>query len=148
MERKNVIFGSFSDVAEGGAAKRRAWTEIQLIMESNGVNRSVEYFRDSYWKNNRLTTMKKVDNGRKTGTGGGPNSKETEVDELVLQIIGKDSPAVVGLPVEESQPVADANDPINSSVDSFQSADESHPYFTCFALRPVKIAHSLGARRM
>ncbi|PSN51676.1 hypothetical protein C0J52_09596 [Blattella germanica] len=46
--------------------------------------------------------MTKVDNMKKTGTGGGLDSKLTEIDELVLQIIGKDSPVIDGLGVADS----------------------------------------------
>ncbi|PSN40415.1 hypothetical protein C0J52_19259 [Blattella germanica] len=44
----------------------------------------------------------KVDNMKKTGTGGGLDSKLTEIDVLVLQIIGKDSPVIDGLGVADS----------------------------------------------
>lgn len=49
-----------------------------------------------------LFFQKKYDNARKTGTGGGVDAKLTPVDEKVLEITGKDSPAVVSLGVAET----------------------------------------------
>ena len=42
--------------------------------------------------------MEKKDRRSKTGEGGGRGAKWTEVDELVLDIVGKDSAVVEGLP--------------------------------------------------
>lgn len=39
----------------------------------------------------------KVDNARKTGSGGGKTAILTELDNLVLDIIGKESPCILGL---------------------------------------------------
>lgn len=41
-----------------------------------------------------------MDNARKTGTGG--HGKMTEVDNMVLDIVGKESPIIIGLGVPES----------------------------------------------
>lgn len=41
--------------------------------------------------------MAKVDNANKTGTGGGKQSKFSELDRIILDIMGKDSPGVRGL---------------------------------------------------
>ncbi len=46
--------------------------------------------------------QKKVDNSRQSGAEGGPQCRLTEIDELVLSIIGRESPAVQGLLVTES----------------------------------------------
>jgi hypothetical protein len=43
-----------------------------------------------------------MDNSRQTGGEGGQDCKLTEVDNLVLLIVGKESPAVQGLNVKES----------------------------------------------
>lgn len=63
-----------------------------------------------------LYLQAKVDNAKRTGSAGGPSKKLTAVDELVLEILGKDSPTVVGLHVVdtleeviEEQPETSAN---------------------------------------
>lgn len=44
----------------------------------------------------------KVDNRRRTGTQGGAEAKYNEIDNIVLDIIGKDSPALQSLKVPET----------------------------------------------
>lgn len=46
--------------------------------------------------------QEKKDNRGKTGTGGGKDCKLTEVDHMILDIVGKESPVVEGLGVGES----------------------------------------------
>ncbi|XP_062550304.1 uncharacterized protein LOC134215066 [Armigeres subalbatus] len=46
--------------------------------------------------------MEKRDNARKTGTGGGYDAKTNDVDMLVYDILGKESPVLEGLSVPES----------------------------------------------
>nr|CAI5829971.1 unnamed protein product [Callosobruchus analis]CAI5854070.1 unnamed protein product [Callosobruchus analis] len=58
------------------------------------------YVRDTIWQNLKKTAMLKIDNAKKTGTGG--MGTLTEVDNMVLEIIGKESPVVCGLGVAES----------------------------------------------
>lgn len=60
------------------------------------------YFRDVSWPNLRRYSIDKRDRINKTGEGGGTKAKLTEVDELVLDIIGRDSAVVHGLLVEET----------------------------------------------
>ncbi|XP_050516645.1 uncharacterized protein LOC126891512 [Diabrotica virgifera virgifera] len=46
--------------------------------------------------------MKKVDNRRKTGSGGGTDSKFTEMDNVVLDILGPDNPILCSLGISET----------------------------------------------
>lgn len=49
-----------------------------------------------------LKLQVKVDNRRKTGSAGGSTCKLNEIDNLVLNTIGKDSPLVTSLGVPET----------------------------------------------
>ncbi|CAB3256954.1 unnamed protein product [Arctia plantaginis] len=46
--------------------------------------------------------MEKRDNRLQTGSGGGKKCKYDDSDEMILKIIGKDSPAIDGLQIPES----------------------------------------------
>lgn len=49
-----------------------------------------------------LFFQNKVDNTKQTGAAGGKNTKYNEIDNLVLDIIGKDSPTITSLNVPET----------------------------------------------
>ena len=59
-----------------------------------------------------------MDNAKRTGSGGGKDAKLTEVDHKVLDIIGKESPAVTSLNLPESYETTEGISPneTNSSV--------------------------------
>ena len=100
--RKEVIFGNFNTVVDGRKKKLDSWAEIKTVMSANGCEKTVSELRDVMWQNIRKTTMKKIDNSRQTGGEGGQECKLTEVDNLVLLIVGKESLAVQDLNVKES----------------------------------------------
>lgn len=102
LSRKSILFNSYDDFAEGKRKKRNAWEEIKVVMEMSGVKKYIDDWRDVVWRNIRSATMKKVDNKRQTGSGGGSDKKMTEIDELVLLIVGKESPVIEGLNVKET----------------------------------------------
>ena len=56
------------------------------------------YLRDTTWANLKRATVAKSDENRKTGSSG---KKLTEIDEAVLDIIGKTSATIVGMDVPE-----------------------------------------------
>ena len=86
--------------------KRKAWISIFENLRAHNVELTSKkdwtYFRDVSWPNLRRYSMDKRDRTNKTGEGGGKKAKLTEVDELVLDIIGRDSAVVHGLQVEET----------------------------------------------
>lgn len=102
LRRRDVLMGKFNDLADGKRKKLHAWTEIKSILAAQGVDRTIVQLRDTLWKNLRIAALKKVDESRKTGTGGGPERQLTDIDNLVLDIIGRGSAAVEGLDIEES----------------------------------------------
>ena len=46
--------------------------------------------------------QEKKDNSRKTGTGGGKKRQLHEADDMILEIVGRESPVIEGLAVRES----------------------------------------------
>ncbi|PAA48877.1 hypothetical protein BOX15_Mlig014637g1 [Macrostomum lignano] len=102
MER--CPYGKFDDYADGKKRKLQAWNKVQSIIVAHSVDKSVTQLRDMLWKNLRLGAIKKNDERRKTGSNGGLEAerKITKLDDLVLQIIRRESASVVGLSVEDS----------------------------------------------
>lgn len=68
-------------------------------MEANGFIKPYAYLRDAIWPNLRTRTLTKMDKSRRTGEE--PQEFDS-LDELVQEILGKESPTVVGLNVVES----------------------------------------------
>ncbi|PSN35711.1 hypothetical protein C0J52_24223 [Blattella germanica] len=85
--------------------KNKEWMNIHLKAQSLGIvplNKDMSYTRYTFWQNIRKNTMKKIDNRKQTGSGGGKDFKINEIDQLLLDIIRKDSPVVMGLPVADT----------------------------------------------
>lgn len=128
LHRKDILFGSFNDLSEGHRKKKQAWEDILTVLKCNGYHGDTTYckLRDNTWKNIRTATMKKVDNRKQTGAEGGPGNQLNDVDELVLQIVGKESPAVTGLPVAEST-VHQSTSPVNVTLQRADCSANSNP---------------------
>ncbi|XP_022190078.1 uncharacterized protein LOC111048489 [Nilaparvata lugens] len=67
-----------------------------------GPDKQWTYTRDVLWQNARKSTMKKVDNQKKTGSAGGPEWRLNTLDNIVLDIIGRDSSVLTDLGVAET----------------------------------------------
>lgn len=93
-ERKKVLFCRFDDVADGKRKKMRAWDDIRKIMEANGYVKSYTFLRDTDWSNQRTRTMAKRDKNNKTGAE--PQAFD-RMDELVFDIIGRETPVLTGM---------------------------------------------------
>ncbi|KAF2886079.1 hypothetical protein ILUMI_20095 [Ignelater luminosus] len=96
-ENKKMLFGKFSKKLTK-ADKDKKWEEITDKAKSLGVvegAKSWTYLRDITWKNWRKTALK-------AGRGSGDDTHVTEMDTIVYDIIGKDSPVLDGLPIPES----------------------------------------------
>ncbi|XP_063235645.1 uncharacterized protein LOC134538339 [Bacillus rossius redtenbacheri] len=103
-DKKETLFGPFSCTLTK-EMKTSCWKEIHTQCGSLGLvaaDKEWTYTRDVLWQNLKKSTMKKVDNRKKTGAAGGPDCKYAEVDILVLDIIGKDSPVIQSLGVTET----------------------------------------------
>lgn len=112
--RRDIIFCNFDNVLDGRKKKKNAWVEIQQVLKANGTDIEYHLLRDREWKNIRSATLKKLDNRRQTGSGGGAENVLNQLDELVVAIIGENSPVFQGLPVTES--VVDADEELTQSI--------------------------------
>lgn len=52
------------------------------------ANKDAKYVREVYWQNLRKRTMNKLDQSRKTGSGGGKCMILDDVDNIIIDIIG------------------------------------------------------------
>ncbi|KAL1493553.1 hypothetical protein ABEB36_009257 [Hypothenemus hampei] len=120
FENKAILFGKFSDTLTR-SEKRNKWEEIRNYAVATGLvtnDKDYVYVRNITWGNLRKKTLTKTDNSKQTGAGGGKEFIRTEIDVLVLDILGKDSPIIKGLGV------ADSSDGNNNNVDGCGEAIE------------------------
>ena len=81
-------------------AKQEAWEMIRSQLNGVGANiDSVKTLRDVLWANIRRSTLKKVSESKKTGSGG--SGELTELDETVLDILGRESANMEPVKVED-----------------------------------------------
>ncbi|KAL7634495.1 UNVERIFIED_CONTAM: hypothetical protein RMT77_006297 [Armadillidium vulgare] len=123
--RKEILFGSFSHTLTK-EKKCQTWMEIAEFAKSVCLiprDKEWTYARDVLWQNIKKATMAKRDNINKTGKGG--MGKFTEVDELVLDILGKESPLICGLGVRESMASTECASSV-SGVSNFLSPANIH----------------------
>lgn len=104
VPHKQLLFGRH-DFASGvtNAAKTMCWTKIhnKAIMAGYPVV-SVKHTRETLWDNMKRGTMKKVQLSNQTGEGG--SSRLTELDEAILDIIGRESAYLNGTGLEDDLP--------------------------------------------
>ncbi|CAG4993726.1 unnamed protein product [Parnassius apollo] len=83
--------------------KIEEWKNILITCQSLGFvppGKDYTYVRDTFYSNLKRATLSKRDNARATGTGGGKESILTPIDDLILEIISKDSPITNEIDVE------------------------------------------------
>lgn len=100
-QHKKVLFEKLSNDVTA-AKKKETWISIIEACRSNGFeivpeNKDWSYVRDHTWPNIKNYSMQKIDGNKKTGAAGGRSQKLKPIDELVLDIIGKESPIVAGI---------------------------------------------------
>lgn len=132
FELKADLFEAFSATATK-ETKKKAWSAVRDYAVSIGLitnDKDYTYVRDTTWTNLRKRTMEKVDKSSKTGASGSPDSKLDAIDDMVLNIIGKESAVLKGLGVGDSMaptPLSEsrqeeqeslANEEINPTVHS------------------------------
>lgn len=99
-ENKDVLFGAFNPLITY-EKKQTTWQKIFDDCAAKGHSWTIG--RDAIWlKNSKFPSMKtvtkaKVDNANKTGSAGGRQAKFTETDNILLDIIGRESEALVGV---------------------------------------------------
>lgn len=98
-ENKDILFGSYSATITK-ELKTQKWKEIVEYATSIGFknNGDWEYFRKTTWGQNwKRRAVEKWEEMNKTGAGGGEEIELTEVDEAILDVIGRESAAIVGI---------------------------------------------------
>ncbi len=111
-KQKEILFGAFSEIITL-ELKNRTWKQIFDECLAIGIpfpcGKGFAHLRDSFWPQIRIRAVGKKDQQRKTGAGGGLDVQLDELENKVLDIIGRESSAIVGLPVQESWAKAEAN---------------------------------------
>ena len=113
---KDLLFGRH-DYSAGvsNAAKAKCWTEIHDKAVAAGFPVvSVKHTRETLWDNMKRSTTKKVQLNNQTGQGG--SNQLTDLDEAVLDIIGRDSVYLNGTGLEDDRPVLSSPLPSGSST--------------------------------
>ncbi|XP_055846059.1 uncharacterized protein LOC129911998 [Episyrphus balteatus] len=125
LKNKSVLFGAFSNKITK-QDKSETWKKIHEEAVASGVfqNKPWGYIRDAFWPNIKKSAMFKVDNARRTGSEGGKKCILTEIDQKVLEILSKDAPDVIGLPVTESMEVSKQNPTENVETVVEQSVED------------------------
>ena len=102
-DQKDLLFGDFAgdDVTKVG--KNTAWKEIAVKMKSRGaVFTDVSSLRRSNWDYMKQVTRTKYLNLRKSGAGG--EEQLTELDHMILDVVGRESPYMVGIGNKSNPP--------------------------------------------
>jgi hypothetical protein len=123
LEHKCALLQKFNSASDGKKAKIEIWGKIFRKMEANGYNGSMEKLRDTEYQNIRKATMKKRDKISVSGSGG--DGTYSELDQLVLTYIGKDSAVLDGLCEPESRVARPLE--TNPVAKLAQSCSSSHP---------------------
>lgn len=104
-ENKEVLFGKFTTKVTN-VTRKMAWARIfefaRSIEYSMPNDATYEYVRDTIWNNLKRPVTQKLTQLSATGGSPGAHPEFTDVENAVLDIIGRDSAAVVGLPVRET----------------------------------------------
>lgn len=99
-ESKTIVLAPFSSTVTK-KAKQKAWESI--LSQINGVGANVDNIktlRDVIWANIRQNTIKKVSDSKNTGVGG--SGQLSELDETVLDILGRESANLEPVKVEDT----------------------------------------------
>ncbi|KAF2889268.1 hypothetical protein ILUMI_16905 [Ignelater luminosus] len=99
-----MLFGKFSEKLTK-EDKDKKWEEITDEAKSLGVIGGAKpwtYLCDTTWQNWQKRALAKRDNRKKIRRGSGDDTHVTEMDTIVYDIIGKDSPVFDGLSIPES----------------------------------------------
>uniref|UniRef100_A0A914ED40 Uncharacterized protein n=1 Tax=Acrobeloides nanus TaxID=290746 RepID=A0A914ED40_9BILA len=102
------------------------WTEIRDLCANEGIEKFVgktpEYVRDGIYGQFKKRTLEKVDNYKKSGFDGG---RLTDAENLLLEIVDRESPTVVGLNVSETgQPMSTFEKELGSNTSQFVEESE------------------------
>ena len=100
-ENKTIVLAPFSSTV---TKKGKQHARENILSQMNGVGAnvdSIKTLRDVIWANIRRSTIKKVSESKKTGAGG--SGQLSELDETVLDILGRESANLEPVKVEDSE---------------------------------------------
>ncbi|XP_049302136.1 uncharacterized protein LOC125775520 [Bactrocera dorsalis] len=104
-EKKSILFASFKNNRVNKLDKQAAWEDVLKKAQSlqlASAQKTWTYARDSLFGLWKSRTMRKRDNARNTGSGGGKEKVMDEADLAILDILESDSAVVDGLNLPES----------------------------------------------
>jgi hypothetical protein len=115
-DNKVLLFAPFSSTVTKNA-KTRCWEKIQKTLQETGCDiMDVKTLRDVEWPNMRRFTQKKCQDSLRTGASGDTLS---ELDEVILDVIGRDSPNLKPVNVRDSDVIFSGD--IESEIESSSS---------------------------
>ena len=95
-----IVLAPFSSTVTK-KTKQDAWETIRTQLNGVGANIDcAKTLRDVLWANICRSALKKVSESKKTGAGG--SGELTELDETVLDILGRESANIEPVKVEDS----------------------------------------------
>lgn len=102
LAKKHILFGKFSNTLTKND-KVSAWKEIfeQCQCLNCFEGKDYTYIRDVFYHNLKKSAVAKRD--APTGKEGGRKAKYTEVDEKVFDIMGRETPGLIGMNVQQSR---------------------------------------------
>ncbi|CAG9759995.1 unnamed protein product [Ceutorhynchus assimilis] len=122
-EYKEILDGKFSDKVSS-EKKQQAWEELLQYAKSIGMvseSCTKEKLRDTTWGNWKRRAKEKLDKSRQTGSG---KVILTELDNLVLDILGRNTPGVMGMTGVSSDSEDTDEDKCNSVVPTNSSSSK------------------------
>lgn len=129
-EHKEVLFGKFTAMITF-EKKQKTWQKIFDDCAAKGHKwtngRDIEWLKNSKYPSMKNTTKVKVDNAKKTGSGGGKEAKFNDVDNLILDIIGRDSEMLHGVNISPARSSLSSS---TSTLSSSQSSSLTLPHST------------------
>ncbi len=103
-ERKEDLFAAFSSTVTASQKAEKWSCIIDRCRDEHGFDpsngRGWQYLRDSTWPNIKNYAVAKRDKFRRSGAEGGESARFSDVDIVVFDIIGKDTPVLDGLTLE------------------------------------------------
>jgi hypothetical protein len=99
-ENKTLLFGPFSPTVTN-KAKQSCWEMIRRALQETGCEPTdVKTLGDTEWRNLKRSVQNKYQDSMRTGAAG---TTFSELDEVVLAVIGRDSPNLKPVDVKDSE---------------------------------------------
>ncbi|KAL3098881.1 hypothetical protein niasHT_024636 [Heterodera trifolii] len=120
LEKKAILFNAYS-TSLSRKDKEQCWEPIRQTAIAAGClglqDKDWKYIRDGIWTPARRDAVKKYDIARRSGEGA---VRYSQVDRLVLEVIGQESAVVKGLGVKDTE-----DDIVNIGNDNSGDEDEA-----------------------